>query len=66
LSQGPSDAAQTFQFALPDLCFQSCEQSNLSSAVRLFVLHHFRNEDKRMEVAKAELVAVGAERTPTT
>ena len=31
------------------------EQSNLSSAIRLFVLHHFR-EDKRMEV-------VGAERT---
>ena len=38
------------------------EQSNLSSAIRLFVLHHFR-EDKRMEVAEAHLSAVGAERT---
>ncbi|MGA9454795.1 MAG: ribbon-helix-helix domain-containing protein, partial [Pseudolabrys sp.] len=28
------------------------EQSNLSSSIRLFVLHHFR-EDKRMDVAKA-------------
>jgi predicted DNA-binding ribbon-helix-helix protein len=41
------------------------EQSNLSSALRLFVLHHFRNEDKRMDGAKAELAAVSAERTPT-
>ena len=39
------------------------EQSNLSSAIRLFVLHHFR-EDKRMEVAEAHLSAVAAERTP--
>jgi len=39
-------------------------QSNLSSAIRLFVLHHFRNEDKRMEVAEARLSAVVAERTP--
>ena len=38
------------------------EQSNLSSAIRLFVLHHFRNlsvldrlrsDDKRMDAAKA-------------
>jgi predicted DNA-binding ribbon-helix-helix protein len=29
------------------------EQSNLSSAIRLFVLHHFRNE--QMDVAKAHL-----------
>ena len=29
------------------------EQGNLSSALRLFVLQHFRNEDKRMESAKA-------------
>ena len=36
------------------------EQGNLSSALRLFVLQHFRNEDKRMEVAKFR---VGAERT---
>ena len=39
------------------------EQSNLSSAIRLFVLHHFR-DDKRMEVAEGDLSAVGAERTP--
>ena len=42
------------------------EQSNLSSAIRLFVLHHFRNEDKRMDVAKAHLSTVGAERTPAS
>ena len=29
------------------------EQGNLSSALRLFVLHHFRNEERRMEAAKA-------------
>jgi predicted DNA-binding ribbon-helix-helix protein len=40
------------------------EQSNLSSAIRLFVLHHFRNE--RMDVAKACLSTVGAERTPAS
>jgi predicted DNA-binding ribbon-helix-helix protein len=39
------------------------EQNNLSSAIRLFVLHHFRGEDERMGVAKAELSTVGAERT---
>ncbi len=42
------------------------EQGNLSSAIRLFVLHHFRSEDKRMEAAKAHLSAVGAERTPAS
>jgi predicted DNA-binding ribbon-helix-helix protein len=42
------------------------EQGNLSSAIRLFVLQHFRNEDKRMEMAKAHLSAVGAERTPAS
>ena len=40
------------------------EQSNLSSAIRLFVLHHY--EDKRMDVAKAHLSAVGAERKPAS
>ena len=39
------------------------EQSNLSSAIRLFVLRHY--EDKRTgDVAKAYLSAVAAERTP--
>ena len=42
------------------------EQGNLSSTIRLFVLHHFHNEDKRMEAAKAHLSAVGAERTPAS
>jgi predicted DNA-binding ribbon-helix-helix protein len=42
------------------------EQGNLSSAIRLFVLHHFLSEDKRMEAAKAHLSAVGAERTPAS
>ena len=41
------------------------EQNNLSSAIRLFVLHHFRNEDRRMEVAEAHL-SVSAERTPAS
>jgi len=27
------------------------KQGNLSSAIRLFVLHQFRNEDKRMDAA---------------
>ena len=40
------------------------EQSNLSSAIRLFVLHHFRNE--RMDVAKAHLSTAGAETTPAS
>ena len=38
------------------------EQSNLSSAIRLFVLHHFRKENGQMDVAKAHLSTVGAER----
>ena len=41
------------------------EQSNLSSAIRLFVLQHFR-EERRMDVAKAHLSAMGAERTPAS
>jgi predicted DNA-binding ribbon-helix-helix protein len=41
------------------------EQNNLSSAIRLFVLNHFRNEDRRMEVAEAHL-SVSAERTPAS
>ena len=40
------------------------EQNNLSSAIRLFVLHHFRGEDKRMGGARSHLSAAGAERTP--
>ena len=31
------------------------EHGNLSSAIRLFVLDHFRNEDKRMKLATAHL-----------
>ena len=42
------------------------EQNNLSSAIRLFVLHHFRNEDKRVDVATANLSTLGAERTPAS
>jgi len=33
------------------------EQNNLSSAIRLFVLQHFRSEDKRTDVAKARVSA---------
>ena len=39
-------------------------QSNLSSAIRLFVLQHF--QDKRMDVAKPQVSAVAAEKTPAT
>ena len=39
------------------------EQGNLSSALRMFVFQYFRNEDERMEAAKAHLSAVSAERT---
>ena len=42
------------------------EQSNLSSAIRLFVLHHFHNENKRMDVAKTHRSTVGAERRPAS
>ena len=42
------------------------EQNNLSSAIRLFVFHHFRNEDKRVDVATAKLSTLGAERTPAS
>ena len=61
--------AHTQQVTLSDLVTKiegAREQSNLSSAIRLFVLHHFRNEDKRMDVAKAHPSAVAAERTPAS
>ena len=60
--------AHTQQVTLSDLVSKiegTCEQSNLSSAIRLFVLHHFR-EDKRMDAAKAHPSAVAAERTPAS
>ena len=41
------------------------EQSNLSSAIRLFVLHHFRG-DKRKDVAKPQVSTIAAERTPAS
>jgi predicted DNA-binding ribbon-helix-helix protein len=40
-------------------------RGNLSSAIRVFVLHHFRNENKRRDVAKAHLSTVGAATTPS-
>jgi len=51
------------------------EQGNLSSALRLFVLHHFRNlfllhnlrdEDGRMGMAEPHPSTADAERTPAT
>ena len=59
--------AHTQQVTLSDLVTKiegTREQSNLSSAIRLFVLHHF--QDKRMDVAKPHLSAVAAERTPAS
>jgi predicted DNA-binding ribbon-helix-helix protein len=40
------------------------EQSNLSSAIRVYVLRHPRMADKQMDVAKACLSTFGAERRP--
>ena len=59
--------AHTQQTTLSELVtkIDQTREGNLSSAIRLFVLHHFRNEDKRMEAAKAHLSA-GAERTPAS
>jgi predicted DNA-binding ribbon-helix-helix protein len=57
--------AHTQQVTLSELVTKidgTREQSNLSSAIRLFVLHHY--EDKRTDVTKAHLSAVAAERTP--
>ena len=60
--------AHTQQTTLSELVtkIDGTREGNLSSALRLFVLQHFRNEDKRMEAAKAHLSAVGAERTPAS
>jgi predicted DNA-binding ribbon-helix-helix protein len=61
--------ARAQQMALSELVAKidgAREQSNLSSAIRLFVLHHFRNENERMDVAKAHLSTVGAERRPAS
>jgi len=60
--------AHTQQVTLSELVTKidgTREQSNLSSAIRLFVLHHFR-EDKRIDVAKPDPSAVAAERTPAS
>ena len=65
---GLKNIAHTQQVTLSDLVSKiegTREQSNLSSAIRLFVLHHFR-DDKRTEVAEADVSAVGAERTPAS
>ncbi|MGA7020185.1 MAG: ribbon-helix-helix domain-containing protein [Pseudolabrys sp.] len=60
--------AHTQQVTLSDLVSKiegAREQSNLSSAIRLFVLQHFRG-DKRMDAAKPHLSAMAAERTPAS
>jgi predicted DNA-binding ribbon-helix-helix protein len=59
-----ADARQMFLSELVTKIDGGREQSNLSSAIRLFVLHHFRNE--RMDVAKTHLSTVGAERAPAS
>jgi predicted DNA-binding ribbon-helix-helix protein len=46
--------AQTQRVTLSGLIAQidaMREQGNLSSALRVFVLHHFRNEDKRIQAS---------------
>ena len=60
--------AHTQQTTLSELVtkIDQTRDGNLSSAIRLFVLHHFRNGDKRMELATAHLFAVGAERIPAS
>src|SRR5262249_52768791 len=42
------------------------KQSNLSSAIRLFVLEHFQNENKRVEVTDARRASASAEDTQAT
>ena len=51
--------AHTQQATLSELVTEidQTREGNLSSAIRLFVLDHFRNEAKRMELAKAHLFA---------
>jgi predicted DNA-binding ribbon-helix-helix protein len=59
--------AQTQQMTLSELVTKidgTREQGNLSSAIRLFVLQHFRNEDT--EAAKAHLSGAGTEGTPAS
>ena len=60
--------AHTQQTTLSELVtkIDQTRDGNLSSAIRLFVLRHFRSEDRRMDVAKAHLSTVGAERTPAS
>ena len=60
--------AHTQQVTLSDLVSKiegTREQSNLSSAIRLFVLQHFR-EDKQVDLAKAHPSGVAAEGTPVS
>ena len=42
------------------------KQSNLSSAIRLFVLEHFQNENKRVDVTDARRSSASAEDTRAT
>jgi predicted DNA-binding ribbon-helix-helix protein len=63
------EIAHTQQATLSELVAKidaAREAGNRSSAIRLFVLQHFRNGDKRMEVEKARLSAGDAERTPAS
>ena len=39
------------------------KQSNLSSAIRLFVLEHFQNEHKRVDVTEAHRTSASAKGT---
>ena len=42
------------------------KQNNLSSAIRLFVLDHFQNENKRADVVDARDASARAEETQAT
>jgi len=42
------------------------KQNNLSSAIRLFVLDHFQNENKRADIADAHDASASAEETQAT
>ena len=57
--------AHTQQTTLSELVtkIDQTREGNLSSAIRLFVLHHFQ---ERMDVAKHQVSAVAAERTPAS
>jgi predicted DNA-binding ribbon-helix-helix protein len=64
-----TDIAHAKRVTLSELVAQidgAHKQSNLSSAVRLFVLEHFQNENKRLDVTDAGRTSASAEEKQAT